>query len=93
MKPIEKTVYVAKATFSLSMKGTVGDLFTLQKAFVFTPEELNEYTANVIKQALENAAGKADITYTQEKTFDFTEVDKQSITNTFEETYRLFSVD
>ena len=27
-----------------------------QEAFVFTPEQLNEYTANVIKQALETAA-------------------------------------
>jgi len=63
-----------------------------QKCFVFTPEQLNEYTANVIKQSLKTAAEKADITYTIEKTFDFTEVDKQSITNTFDETFKKFEV-
>ena len=30
-----------------------------QKAFVFTPEQLNEYTQGVIKQALETAALEA----------------------------------
>jgi hypothetical protein len=71
-----------------------------QKAFVFTVEELNEYTQNVIKQALETAADRAEIVtedygipawsanYNPEIILN-----KKSITNTFEETYRLFSVD
>lgn len=33
-----------------------------QEGYFFTPEELNEYTANVIKQTLETAAEKADLT-------------------------------
>jgi hypothetical protein len=45
-----------------------------QEGYFFTPEQLNEYTANVIKQALETAAEKADITYTQE-THPFSEED------------------
>lgn len=33
-----------------------------QKSFVFTSEQLNEYTKNVIKCALDNAAKNADLT-------------------------------
>ena len=64
----------------------------LTEGYFFTPEQLNEYTANVITTTLKTAAEKADITYTIEKTFDFTEVDKQSITDTFEETFKKFKV-
>lgn len=32
-----------------------------QEAFVFTPEQLNEYTANVVRQALETAAEKVHL--------------------------------
>lgn len=64
----------------------------LTEGYFFTPEQLNEYTANVITTTLKTAAEKADITYTIEKTFDFTEVDKQSITDTFEEAFKKFKV-
>lgn len=64
----------------------------LTEGYFFTPEQLNEYTANVITTTLKTAAEKVDITYTIEKTFDFTEVDKQSITDTFEETFKKFFV-
>lgn len=90
-----------------------------QQAFVFTPEQLNEYTANVVRQALETAAEKAEIkedtldTESYKKADEFAEgksysyvtdtdgclvgvdtfeVNKQSITNTFEETYKKFEV-
>lgn len=65
-----------------------------QEAFVFTPEQLNEYTANVIKQALETAAENAEITNKAKFSGDYNPVvDEESITNTFEEIYRLFYVD
>ena len=95
--PTEQTVYLPKATFPLSMKGEVGELFSLQQGYFFTPEQLNEYTANVIKQALETAAEKAnsfidgdESVYIQGNVWS--EVNKQSITNTFEETYKRFQV-
>ena len=79
----------------------------LQEGYFFSPEQLNEYTANVIRQALEIAAEKAtllengNLTYfgryivEEGNHYSETEIDvsKESITNTFEEIYRLFSVD
>lgn len=64
-----------------------------KEGYFFTPEQLNEYTANVIKQALETAVEKAESYIFDEDEETCSEVRKQSITNTFEETYRLFSVD
>lgn len=65
-----------------------------QEAFAFIPEQLNEYTANVIKQALETAAENAEITNKAKFSGDYNPVvDEESITNTFEEIYRLFYVD
>jgi hypothetical protein len=68
-----------------------------QEGYFFTPEQLNEYTQSVIKQALETAAEKAnsfidgdESVYIQGNVWS--EVDKQSITNTFEETYKKFEV-
>ncbi len=70
--------------------------FKLQEAVVFTPEQLNEYTQGVIKQALETAAENAELVIEDygfsnwsapEKTLN-----KESITNTFEETYKKFEV-
>ena len=71
-----------------------------QKAFVFTPKQLNEYTKEVIKQALETAAGKA---ITKDDPYSYTGntgseypadiiVDKESITKTAEETFKKFEV-
>jgi hypothetical protein len=59
-----------------------------QEGYFFTPEQINEYTQSVIKQALETAAKKAD---TEEK-HGWMFVNKQSITNTFEETFKKFEV-
>ena len=61
-----------------------------QEGYFFTPEQLNEYTSNVIKQALETAAEKAD--WDCDKHHQNITVDKQSITNTFEETFKNFKI-
>lgn len=74
-----------------------------QEAFVLTPEQLNDYTQSVIKQALNTAAEK--VTYMKECGKINNEkcyavfchncsdvIDKESITNTFEETFKNFEV-
>ena len=75
--------------------------FKLQEAFVFTPEQLNEYTQRVIKQALETAAEKVKMYDTNEdchfedENGHFPELyalDRQSIINTFEETFQKYMV-
>lgn len=100
--PTKQTVYLRVPPFKTS-KLWVSDKETEQlefvkeqEAFVFTSEELNEYTANVIKQALETAAEKA---VTKDEwwgntgsEYCNTVVDKQSITNTFKKTYKKFEV-
>ena len=58
----------------------------------FTPEEYNQHIQDIIKETLETAAKKADINYSEEKTFDFTFVDKESIINTFEETFNKYKL-
>lgn len=74
-----------------------------QEAFVFTPEQLNEYTANVIEQALETAAENAETLLWQNNEdleivanrvdYIIEHIDiKQSITKTFEETFKRFKV-
>ena len=60
-----------------------------QEGYFFTPEQLNEYTANVVRQALETAAEKAEVDF---EDYDKEFVNKQSITNTFEETCKKFEV-
>jgi len=88
----------------------------LTEGYFFTPEQLNEYTANVIKQALETAAERAyalvkdhdlyireyvgteysvDIDMSEGSPLQYgcsVITDKQSITNTFEETFKKFEV-
>lgn len=54
--------------------------------YFFTPEELNEYTANVVKQSLETAAENVDHLWDNNENELF-DIDKESITNTFEEAY------
>jgi len=68
-----------------------------QELFVFTPEQLNEYTQSVIKQALETAAENAisePFFIDGEPAYmsDRSPIDKQSITNAFEETFKQFEV-
>ena len=61
-----------------------------EEGYFFTPEQLNEYTANVIKQTLETAAEKALCDFDEGGCTEF--VDEHSITNTFEETYNKLKV-
>lgn len=76
------------------------DLVKQQNAFVFTPKQLNEYTQSVIKQALETAAENAQTIDTYKTRWSglnkegFVEKDvyRESITNTFEETFNKFKV-
>lgn len=64
-----------------------------RESFVFTPEQLNEYTANVIKKTLETAAENAEITNKAKFSGDYNPVvDEESITDTFEETFKKFEV-
>lgn len=68
-----------------------------QESFVFTPEQLNKYTANVVRQALETAAEKAisePFFIDGEPAYmnDRSPVNTQSITNTFEQTFKQFEV-
>lgn len=91
-----------KQTVYLPVEGKSIDEFMENKeGYFFTPEQLNEYTANVIKQALETAAEKVKMYDTNEDCHyedeegNFPEcyvVDKQSIINTFEETFKKFEV-
>lgn len=81
-----------------------------KEAFAFTPEQLNEYTANVIRQALETAVENVKLKCQRDphkKGYPFAMVNpngtkevgdlwitanKQSIMNTFEETFKKFEV-
>lgn len=99
MTPTKQTVYFPKDSISTVFRPI--DLpieKTIKKeGYFFTPEQLNEYTRNVIKQALETAAENADsfIDMNEDAYIEgnvWSEVDKESITNTFEETYKNFKV-
>lgn len=99
MKPIKQTVYLpvnndwkeGKPRLMSSDGEWVCNLYQ-SIGYFFTPEQLNEYTANVIKQALETAAEKAESYIFEEDGETCSEVRKQSITNTFEQTYKKFEV-
>lgn len=73
------------------------DLIKEQEGYFFTPEQLNEYTASIIKQTLETAAEKAisePFFIDGEPAYmsDRSPVDEQSITITFEETFQKYKV-
>jgi len=87
----------------------IDELVNEQEGYFFTPEQLNEYTQSVIKQALETAAEKAKVVkdlgedsngtlvyevteYYYDETGYPIYTEKQSITNTFEETFKLYQV-
>lgn len=120
MKLTKQTVYLpvnGSSILSIIEEGRLLDNVEEQEGYFFTPEQLNEYTKTVIKQALEIAAERAyalvkdhdlyireyvgteysvDIDMSEDSPLQYgcsVITDKESITNTFEETYRLFSVD
>lgn len=81
MTPIKQTVYLP-----VIAEYPTDKRFDDKEGYFFTPEQLNQLLSDVIKQALENAAEKADLIETDG------DVDPKSITNTFEETYKKFEV-
>ena len=60
-----------------------------QEGYFFTPEQLNQFISDVIKDTLDTAAEKAEVDF---EDYDKEFVNKQSITNTFEETCKKFEV-
>lgn len=64
------------------------------EGYFFTSEQLNEYTANVVRQALKTAAENAETDYWKGECqlCGSNKIDKQSIKNTFEETFKKFEV-
>jgi len=69
----------------------------LTEGYFFTSKQLNDYTTNVIQQALETAADKANLVSlgSEEETWNSVSTDtkdfvvnKQLIANTFEETFK-----
>ena len=102
MKPFKQPIYLpvikhnVGCEYRILNSDNVTEHFAVkQESFVFTSEQLNEYTQNVIKQALETAAEKAETEYCGNP-YDYEDnsqcVDRQSITNTFEETFKKFEV-
>lgn len=107
MKPIKQTVYIGVSNED-KVELEVRDIDTGEtkiwveerEGYFFTPEQLNEYTSNVIKQALETAAEEVTMYETVEggsyKSFSTNEtdflIDTNSITNTFEETFNRFKI-
>lgn len=93
-KPQKQTVYLPvndfnsseRAICTIGIPDLYGDKVVEQEGYFFTPEQLNEYTANVIRQALETAAEKAELIPHD------VDIDLKSITNTFEETYQKLKV-
>lgn len=63
-----------------------------KEGYFFTPEQLNEYTQGVIKQALETAAENAEYNTDGQEHIEKVWIDKPSITNTFEETFKKFKI-
>ena len=61
-----------------------------QEGYFFTPEQLNQFISNVIKDTLDTAAEKVELVteshWSGEGENSY--VDRQSITDTFEETYK-----
>lgn len=121
MKPTKQTVYLParvmnkgqKADLKSVVKGIPTPVIRGEEGYFFTPEQLNEYTTNVVRQALETAAEKVEkkvieIDGCDDHTpyrgacgtcghyhmpkIEVISIDKQSITNTFEETFKKFEV-
>ena len=120
MKPTKQTVYLPVKEANLEenyyLQDLNGEYYLEQKGYFFTPEQLNEYTTSVIKQALETAAEKAELKMFKKSQYPKnarwkkvskkeakegvdifsyqcqTRVDKQSIINTFDETFNKFKI-
>jgi len=95
-KPTKQTVYlpVKQGQTTKTVICDTGETFPVKQreGYFFTPEQLNQYTQSVIKQALETAAEKAEINDYDEHEQYSPHLDEKSITNTFEETFKKFEV-
>ena len=67
-------------------------LLKLKEGIFFTQEEYNKHIKEIIEQTLETAAEKADTTWRSVSRGTEEVVDKDSITNTFEETYLKYKI-
>lgn len=89
-KPEKQTVYLpVKEDGGYSIHWNKDKIFNhaiMKEGYFFTPEQLNEYTRNVGKTFLETAAK------TRRNGFYDSTKDEQSITNTFEESFKQFEV-
>lgn len=110
MKPTKQTVYLPVSEFNSSERAICtigipdlyGDKVIEEQGYFFTPEELNEYTANVIKQALKVAVENVEIhsvtNHSLARDFEYAIesgriwVPSNSITNAFDKTYKEFEV-
>lgn len=102
MKPTKQTVYLPIDSIDCDYivkwyDDSYENDVKKEEGYFFTPEQLNEYTQGVIKQALETAADKAEIediggVGRDGEYHEHNIVDEKSITNTFEETYKKFEV-
>ena len=62
-----------------------------QKGIFFTVEEYNKHIKEVIEETLKNGAEEAVLTYSSDNGFCFV-AKKDSILNTFEESYKKFKI-
>ena len=62
-----------------------------QKGIFFTVEEYNKHIKEVIEETLKNGAEEAVLTYRSDNGFCFV-AKKDSILNTFEESYKKFKI-
>ena len=87
---------IQKQIVYLPIEGkSIDELMECKEGYFLTPEELNEYTANIIKKVLETADEKAEKTWCSDGySTGMWEgvIDKQLITNTFEEIFKRFEV-
>ena len=97
-KQLVQTVYLPVENFKtsklwLSDKETDKIEYVKEKEGIFfTQEEYNKHIKEVIENTLKNGAENAEIDYEEEKTYDFTFVNKDSILNTSEETYLKYKI-
>lgn len=105
MTPTKQTVYLQTVSISSMFvieEGRIYDNVEEEQGYFFTPEQLNEYTANVIKKSLKVAVENVEIhsvtNHSLARDFEYAIesgriwVPSNSITNAFDKTYKEFEV-
>ena len=96
IQKLKQTVYLP-----LKIEQPTDKSFDVKKGYFFTPEQLNQLLSDVIKDALETAADKADAYIKIEPNdqpsssfgdIEYPAVRKKSITSTFDITYQKHKV-